>query len=106
MWMAEKLGTCINTNRTDEALTKGASRIAVGCHFCHIMLSDGLTQTQSETSVHEDVEVIEGWPLCFSPRCAAAATTPRKPRSRKWPNLGSAGSKLDVGSASSRDKVW
>jgi len=53
MWMEEKLGTCNHTNRTEEAFTKGASRIAVGCHFCHIMLSDGLTQTRSETSAHE-----------------------------------------------------
>ncbi len=59
MWMEEKLGTRINTNRTEEALATGAGRIAVGCPFCRVMLSDGLTQTQSETGAHEDVEVVD-----------------------------------------------
>ena len=42
MWMEEKLGTRINTNRTEEAVATGADRIAVGCPFCRVMLSDGL----------------------------------------------------------------
>jgi len=59
MWMEEKLGSRINTNRTEEALATGAGRIAVGCPFCRVMLSDGLTQKQSETGAHEDVEVVD-----------------------------------------------
>jgi len=59
MWMEEKLGTRINNNRTEEALATGAGRIAVGCPFCLVMLSDGLTQNQSDTGTHEDVEVVD-----------------------------------------------
>ncbi|MEO8556620.1 MAG: (Fe-S)-binding protein, partial [Actinomycetota bacterium] len=59
MWMEEKLGTRVNNNRTAEALATGASRIAVGCPFCYVMLSDGLTEKQSETSAHADVEVVD-----------------------------------------------
>jgi len=59
MWMEEKLGTRINNNRTEQALTTGARRIAVACPFCHVMLSDGLTQKQSETGAHEEVEVVD-----------------------------------------------
>ena len=59
MWMEENLGTRINTNRTEEALATGADRIAVGCPFCRVMLSDGLTQNQSETGTHESVEVVD-----------------------------------------------
>jgi Fe-S oxidoreductase len=59
MWMEENLGTRINSNRTEEALATGADRIAVGCPFCRVMLSDGLTQNQSETGAHEDVEVVD-----------------------------------------------
>jgi Fe-S oxidoreductase len=59
MWMEEKLGTRINTNRTEEALATGATAIAVGCPFCRVMLSDGLTQKQSETGTHQDVQVID-----------------------------------------------
>ena len=58
MWMEEKLGTRINTNRTAEALDTGAERIAIGCPFCRVMLSDGLTAAQSEGR-GEDVEVVD-----------------------------------------------
>ena len=43
MWMEENLGTRINDNRTTEAVATGADQIAVGCPFCRVMLSDGLT---------------------------------------------------------------
>jgi Fe-S oxidoreductase len=58
MWMEEKLGTRINTNRTEEALGTGAERIAIGCPFCRVMISDGLTAKQSE-GIGEQVEVVD-----------------------------------------------
>ena len=58
MWMEEKLGSRINVNRTEEALATGADRIAIGCPFCRVMLSDGLTQKQSE-GAREEVEVVD-----------------------------------------------
>ncbi len=58
MWMEEKIGTRINLNRTEEALATGADRIAIGCPFCRVMLSDGLTQKQSE-GAREEVEVVD-----------------------------------------------
>ena len=58
MWMEEKLGTRINTNRTEEAIATGAGRIAIGCPFCRVMLSDGLAAAQSEGKA-EDVEVVD-----------------------------------------------
>ncbi|KGN31626.1 iron-sulfur-binding reductase [Knoellia sinensis KCTC 19936] len=58
MWMEEKLGSRINMNRTEEALATGAERIAIGCPFCRVMISDGLTAKQSE-GVGEDVEVVD-----------------------------------------------
>ena len=59
MWMDEKLGTRVNNNRTEEALATGAGRIAVGCPFCNVMLSDGLTTKQGEASAHEEVAVVD-----------------------------------------------
>ena len=44
MWMEEKLGTRINSNRTAEAVATGADRIAIGCPFCRVMLTDGLSR--------------------------------------------------------------
>ena len=59
MWMEENLGTRVNNNRAEEAVATGAERIAVGCPFCYVMLSDGLTQKQSDTNAHENVEVVD-----------------------------------------------
>jgi Fe-S oxidoreductase len=61
MWMEERLGTRINLARTEEALATGAERIAIGCPFCRVMLSDGLTQKQSEGAqgATESVEVVD-----------------------------------------------
>ena len=58
MWMEEKLGTRVNMNRTEEALATGAERIAIGCPFCRVMITDGLTAKQSE-GVGENVEVVD-----------------------------------------------
>jgi Fe-S oxidoreductase len=58
MWMEEKLGTRINNNRTAEALDTGADRIAIGCPFCRVMLSDGLTAAQADGR-GQDVEVVD-----------------------------------------------
>ena len=59
MWMEEKLGTRINVNRTEEAIATGADRIAIGCPFCKVMLSDGLTGAQSEGTAREEIQVVD-----------------------------------------------
>jgi hypothetical protein len=60
MWMEEKLGTRINTNRTAEALATGADRIAVGCPFCKVMLTDGVNAAvQDGTKAEGEGEVVD-----------------------------------------------
>jgi Fe-S oxidoreductase len=51
MWMEEKLGTRINLNRVDEAIATGAQEVAVGCPFCRVMVSDGMTGRGSGVAV-------------------------------------------------------
>jgi Fe-S oxidoreductase len=51
MWMEEKLGTRINLNRVDEAITTGAQEVAVSCPFCRVMVSDGVTGRGSDVAV-------------------------------------------------------
>ncbi|WP_053204893.1 (Fe-S)-binding protein [Jiangella muralis] len=58
MWMEERIGTRINSARTTEALDTGAEAIAVGCPFCRVMLSDGLTEAQADGR-GEGVEVLD-----------------------------------------------
>src|SRR6478736_2777003 len=59
MWMEENLGERINVNRTKEAVATGADQIAVGCPFCRVMLSDGLTAQQANGEAREEVEVLD-----------------------------------------------
>ncbi|RIQ35940.1 (Fe-S)-binding protein [Jiangella rhizosphaerae] len=58
MWMEERIGTRINSARTAEALDTGAETIAIGCPFCRVMLSDGLTEAQA-AGRGEGVEVLD-----------------------------------------------
>ena len=58
MWMEEKIGTRINQNRGDEAIATGASRIAVGCPFCSVMLNDAVTSRQGQGAA-PGVEVVD-----------------------------------------------
>jgi Fe-S oxidoreductase len=64
--MEERLGTRINTNRTEEALrtlaasaSNGHDAIATGCPFCRVMLTDGLTEKQSAGAAPESTEVLD-----------------------------------------------
>ncbi|MDX6371479.1 MAG: hypothetical protein QOD98_467, partial [Nocardioidaceae bacterium] len=59
MWMEENLGTRINDSRTIEAVGTGADQIAVGCPFCRVMLSDGLTAAIDKGEAREEVEVLD-----------------------------------------------
>ncbi|MGW4743164.1 (Fe-S)-binding protein, partial [Nocardia xishanensis] len=68
MWMEEQLGKRINIDRVDEGLnTLSASngragsapgKIATGCPFCRVMLTDGVTARQ-EKGEGEGVEVVD-----------------------------------------------
>ena len=59
MWMEERIGSRINVNRTAEAVGTGADQIAIGCPFCRVMLSDGLTELQGKGEAREEVEVLD-----------------------------------------------
>lgn len=59
MWMEENIGERINVNRTVEAIGTGADQIAVGCPFCRVMLSDGLTAQQDKGEARAEVEVLD-----------------------------------------------
>jgi Fe-S oxidoreductase len=83
MWMEEKTGERINLNRTTEAVATGADQIAVGCPFCRVMLSDGLTSLQAGGSAREEVEVLDVAQLLLASvkRADAPATVATPPAS-------------------------
>ncbi|SDR05330.1 heterodisulfide reductase-related iron-sulfur binding cluster [Actinopolyspora saharensis] len=59
MWMEERTGKRINLDRVDEALGTAPSKVATGCPFCKVMLTDGMTTRQNEQTASEDVEVVD-----------------------------------------------
>ncbi|ASO23088.1 Fe-S oxidoreductase [Actinoalloteichus hoggarensis] len=65
MWMEERVGKRINVERVDEALGTAPTKIATGCPFCRVMLTDGVTAKQSEGQ-GENVEVVDVAQLLLS----------------------------------------
>ncbi len=74
MWMEEHLGTRVNHNRVDEALTLDATTIATGCPFCRVMLSDGV----GDRGKAEQVEVVDVAQLLLGSLDRSAITLPKK----------------------------
>ncbi len=77
MWMEETIGTRINDNRTMEAVETGADQIAVGCPFCRVMLSDGLTAAQSTGQARAEVEVLDVAQLLLASVKGESASSPK-----------------------------
>ncbi|WP_295652902.1 heterodisulfide reductase-related iron-sulfur binding cluster [uncultured Dietzia sp.] len=59
MWMEETVGKRINVDRVDEALSTTPTKIATGCPFCRVMLSDGTTAQTDGTEMEGQVEVVD-----------------------------------------------
>jgi len=55
MWMEEHIGKRVNHERVDEALSIDATKIATGCPFCRVMLTDGV----GDRGKADDVEVVD-----------------------------------------------
>ena len=59
MWMEEHVGTKVNDERSAEALETGASRIAVACPFCYVMMEDGVKgKGREDVRVQDIAEVL------------------------------------------------
>jgi Fe-S oxidoreductase len=56
--MEEKIGTRINLNRVDEAISIGVDEVAVGCPFCRIMIGDGMVARESDVQVLDVAQVL------------------------------------------------
>jgi Fe-S oxidoreductase len=60
MFMEEKVGKRISTERAEEALATGADTIAVACPFCMTMMADSVTARNADVGVYDIAEVVAG----------------------------------------------
>ena len=97
MWMEETIGERINLNRTTEAVGTGADQIAVGCPFCRVMLSDGLTAMQDSGDAREEVEVLDVAQMLLASVKGEPATRQKKAAAGASAKAGSSGSDAAAG---------
>jgi Fe-S oxidoreductase len=78
MWMEERIGKRINTERIDEALGTDPDTISTGCPFCLVMLGDAVAAKQGSGEAKESLEVVDVAQLLVrSVQPAAMAAGPR-----------------------------
>jgi Fe-S oxidoreductase len=59
MWMEERIGKRINTERIDEALGTDPDTISTGCPYCMVMLGDAVAAKKSSGEAKESLEVVD-----------------------------------------------
>lgn len=74
MWMEEEPSKRVNINRAKEVAENGANAVAVGCPFCHTMISDGLKAVGKDESIAVmDLAVVVANQLKEAPKPEASA---------------------------------
>jgi Fe-S oxidoreductase len=58
MWLEEHLGKRINVERTEEAISTGASTMGVACPYCLIMLDDGAKAKEERITVLDVAQLV------------------------------------------------
>src|SRR6195952_5276451 len=76
MWMEEHIGKRVNHERVEEALDTGASKIATGCPFCRVMMTDGVGDRAEEMG--KEAEVLDVAQLLLAALDRDAITLPAK----------------------------
>jgi Fe-S oxidoreductase len=59
MWMEERIGKRINTERIEEALALNPDTISTACPYCLVMLSDAVAAKKSSGEAAETLEVVD-----------------------------------------------
>jgi Fe-S oxidoreductase len=76
MWMEERIGKRINTERIDEALGTDPDTISTGCPYCMVMLGDAVNAKKSSGEAKESLEVVDVAQLLVRSIERPADTTP------------------------------
>ncbi|WP_327048488.1 (Fe-S)-binding protein [Microbispora sp. NBC_01189] len=59
MWMEERIGKRINTERVDEALTTDPDTVSTACPFCLVMLGDAINEKKNTGQAKDSIEVVD-----------------------------------------------
>jgi Fe-S oxidoreductase len=59
MWMEERIGKRINTERIEEALALDPDTISTACPYCLVMLGDAVAAKKASGQAPDTLEVID-----------------------------------------------
>jgi Fe-S oxidoreductase len=59
MWMEERIGKRINTERIEEALGTNPDTLSTACPYCLVMLGDAISEKKSSGEAKESLEVVD-----------------------------------------------
>ncbi|GAA4630291.1 (Fe-S)-binding protein [Actinoallomurus vinaceus] len=59
MWMEERIGKRINTERVEEALETDPDTVSTACPFCLVMLGDAINEKKNTGDAKESLEVVD-----------------------------------------------
>jgi hypothetical protein len=75
MWMEERIGKRINTERIDEALSTNPDTVSTACPYCLVMLGDAIAAKKASGDAPESLEIVDvAQLLARSVQPAAVAT--------------------------------
>ncbi len=77
MWMEEHIGKRVNVERVEEAMDTGVSKIATGCPFCRVMMTDGVDDVAAARDVAK-AEVLDVAQLLLASLDLADVALPAK----------------------------
>ena len=76
MWMEERIGKRINTERIDEALSTNPDTVSTACPYCLVMLGDAISAKKASGEASQSLEIVDVAQLLarsVQPPAAAAA---------------------------------
>ena len=76
MWMEERIGKRINSERIEEALGTDPDTISTGCPYCLVMLGDAISAKKSSGEAKDTLEVVDVAQLLA--RSIASPSPPRQ----------------------------
>jgi Fe-S oxidoreductase len=88
MWMEERIGKRINTERIEEALGTGPDTISTACPYCLVMLGDAISAKKSSGEASESLEIVDVATLLA--RSVTPAAPPAAPDATALPGASAA----------------